>query len=910
MKLQRSILIVILAAALITGMMNSASAAIQTDKGKSSRKPISGSMGTPLPEPWASQVEDFVNRNPWYGGINQDWQERINPEYFRELTSIFKYMPTEDLVPFTEHRVWYIRAFVVSTLQTRITDEREKLKAFYEQGSPRIQFELYTVLHSDYYQTQKDEKTIYDYFNKILDAPNGKIYGSDFQKISNYPYYGQNKSPVDMKRAYLHLLESEFILDRTAAMNALTQFTDDADEIIKALVKFVEKPDERMPSTDPSRTGTSQKAAACEAIGNLGEKAQNAIPVLKKALNDPNLKVRYNASLALYRIGYEKETQVQLFAEQLSVEQSSDELVTLLNCISAADVDVKSMIPKLAELVRSDDMSIHLAAKRAFSKVADNEFLISYYSENLKSLNPEIRLDAVSSLGSYMDDESVNRLMHDTLNDTDMNVRAAACKRLLSNVKDKSTLLPCMIKILSESEKPSTQAGDVLTEISKMGIEAKSAVPALLTYLKKSDNSNNSSVMETIIKIGGTREEIVKYLIQVIKEKDAVASENAIAAVSKMGYKALEAVPAIRNYIDKLPEPKKDEKHDFKLHPYTKSMLGNSLDTIFDSVKPGQKIPVEYLYYMMECDDKDNISKAILMLKGAGESMENIHSHLVELLYNENESVRRAMLYALDDWGSPAVVFIPDILSAAGAAEKKKENTSDFYFAISKIITPLEISDKEYLEYILPLIGTCNTGHELSKKASEKVYLFTGSYDLVAERLLQAFQNSSDQNDYRLMEELKSLGALSYSAIPKLLEVARKNANFNARNALMEIIDSMVKTQDKRVDKDFILSILDVIMSTRKTEIYLDLYYSKGGTTDKLAIRMVEFLDSQDYLTCSMAYSFLSNLGADAKPALPALKEMYQKPNLSIETKRKVQALIETIQMGIEKETKDQDKQH
>lgn len=215
-----------------------------------------------------------------------------------------------------------------------------------------------------------------------------------------------------------------------------------------------------------------QRKAAAKALGEMGAKAQLAVPALVKALNDAESSVRDEAERALTKIG---EPAVVALLPGL---KDPDEFVRLriVSVLGGIGPEAKLALPALETAKNDPSAFVKKAADEAITRIkSDTKSLIAA----LKDKDEEKRLAAVKSialLGPHAK-PLLNELCSVLKSDKSKEVRREASKTLVQLGKDAKDAVPALSSVLNDPD--DTIKLNALQTLGEIGTDAKSAMPAI-----------------------------------------------------------------------------------------------------------------------------------------------------------------------------------------------------------------------------------------------------------------------------------------------------------------------------------------------------------------------------------------------------------------------------------------------
>lgn len=263
---------------------------------------------------------------------------------------------------------------------------------------------------------------------------------------------------------------------------------------LKALVRT--KVEQRITSAidQLSATEPEEREFAARILGQMGERANEGVFALTKALKDPSASVRRAATEAL-------------------------------GCMGAS---TESAIIPISKILNDQDPDARYVAAKALGKIGPAA--ATYMSQALKCPDANVRKLIVEALGNLepLSTEIIDSLV-DTLEDENSTVRRQAVEAL-TGAGD--TAVPHLRKkLLNESPTVRCNAAAALGNI---GPSAKAAVPDLVEVLKYDAPVARKFAAEALGKIGAPAELACDSLTTLLKHDDPVLREAAAKALGKI----------------------------------------------------------------------------------------------------------------------------------------------------------------------------------------------------------------------------------------------------------------------------------------------------------------------------------------------------------------------------------------
>jgi HEAT repeat protein len=178
-------------------------------------------------------------------------------------------------------------------------------------------------------------------------------------------------------------------------------------------------------------------------------------------------------------------------------------------------------------------------------------------TEALGDESVDVRQKAVSGFRALLANNNNTldpKLVLPALRDSDAIVRASAAAALASSPRQ---TLPALIEMInSEDHLDQERAAEVVT---RMGVEAKAAVPALVAVLGRSpDGPTKEAVVEALGSIGPDAGPAVPVLMRMLSEKPDIERQmTLISALGEIGPASEAAVPLI---VESLRDPRDDSQ--------------------------------------------------------------------------------------------------------------------------------------------------------------------------------------------------------------------------------------------------------------------------------------------------------------------------------------------------------------
>ena len=249
---------------------------------------------------------------------------------------------------------------------------------------------------------------------------------------------------------------------------------------------------------------------ALRALVNMGDKS---VPHLKKALSDPNKKLRLEVLSTLGAMGPSAESAIPEIVNQIG-DKNKEVRKASIKCLGAIDTKLKPAIPRLVEALSDEDSSVRLESVSTLSKIYhNNEVVVPALTKALSDKDGSVELNAIIALG---------------------------------RLKAESAVKPIMEKL---SHGHPSMKWAAIESLGQIGEASHPAIPKLIDLL--SDKLEGQTASRALAGIG---EKAIQPLINVIADDESPSVTNAAFALSKMGVKAAVAIPALKKRIEKYPK--------------------------------------------------------------------------------------------------------------------------------------------------------------------------------------------------------------------------------------------------------------------------------------------------------------------------------------------------------------------
>jgi len=400
------------------------------------------------------------------------------------------------------------------------------------------------------------------------------------------------------------------------------------------------------------------RISACEALGNMGEKAatNEVIEKLVSALEDKHYSVRYSACRALGKMG-EKAATNEVIEKLVSALGDQDDTVRGSACKALGNMSEKAatneVIEKLVSALEDDNYKVRMSACEALGnmgeKAATNEViekLVSAVGDDYYS----VRWSACRALGKMGEKAATNEVINklvSLLGDQDAWVRMSACAAL-GNMGEKAATNEVIEKLASA-------VGDdyyivrinAYKALGDMGEKAATneVIEKLVSLLGDDDYNVRYSACEALGNMGekAATNEAIEKLASAVGDDNYKVRMSACEALGDMGEKV-----ATNEVIEKLVSLLGDD--DYNVRYSACEALGNMGE------KAATNEAIEKLASAVGDDNYKVRYSACEALGNMGEkaATNEVIEKLVSLLGDENSSVRLSACRALGNMGEKA----------------------------------------------------------------------------------------------------------------------------------------------------------------------------------------------------------------------------------------------------------------
>jgi HEAT repeat protein len=545
-----------------------------------------------------------------------------------------------------------------------------------------------------------------------------EVKGYAFEQLAKYKPQDLKsvlKKPEDIAQKAANILKDEKVNAsvRESAAQALGNMGQAAQQYVPDLANILK--DEKV--------NASVRSSAAEALGNMGQAAQQYVPDLLNFLKDEKVDAyfRSSAAQALGNMGQAAQHYVPDLAnilkdEKVNASVRSSAAQALGNMGQAA----QQYVPDLANILKDEKVNANVRRSAAYALANMGQAAQQYVPDLANILKDEkvdadVRYGAAQALANM--GQAAQQYVPDILNflkdeKVDADVRSSAAQALANMGQAAQQYVPDLANILKDEKVDADVRGGAAQALGNMGQAAQQYVPDILNFLKdeKVGAYFRSSAAQALANMGQAAQQYVPDLANILKDEkvDASVRSSAAQALGNMGQAAQQYVPDILNFL-------KDEN----ANAYIRSNAAQALGNLGEAAKPYVKDIADFL--KDEKVDATVRSNAAQALGNLGEAAKPYVKDIADFLKDEkvDATVRSNAAQALGNLGEAAKPYVKDILdflkdekvdatvrsnAAQALGNIRKLELSEVVVVLDRVYEP-NLSNFEYWRFLTYFLG-------------------------------------------------------------------------------------------------------------------------------------------------------------------------------------------------------------
>ncbi|MCI0379319.1 MAG: HEAT repeat domain-containing protein [Gemmataceae bacterium] len=269
---------------------------------------------------------------------------------------------------------------------------------------------------------------------------------------------------------------------------------------------------------------------AAQALGQIAEEMRASLGRLEIQLLDPNPRVRLESATALEKLGPFASRSVFRLRQSLKKEQVPEIKTKMIQALVSMRPFSKEAIPDFLEQVKDKDRNVRRAVVVGVGLFeGDSKIAVPALIEALKDpdVAPNERETPISHAALVslrqigIAAKEASPVLFQLAKGNDFELARRAIGSLAYIDPENPNLVPLYLEILTDPKRPALRQSAAYG-LSKLGVNGKEAIPALMDALKRADDGN---------------------------ESDSKYTKGAIfQALGSMGSAAKQAAPLIRDY--------------------------------------------------------------------------------------------------------------------------------------------------------------------------------------------------------------------------------------------------------------------------------------------------------------------------------------------------------------------------
>ncbi len=349
---------------------------------------------------------------------------------------------------------------------------------------------------------------------------------------------------------------------RLWAAKALLEFGPDAKRAMPALTTALKDRDQNVAEVAAdvlARLGPAGIPALCEALqdgkckarqeaaeylGEMGQRAKGAVPVLMGVLKEEDPHLRHAAALAMLRI--DKKLAIRTAVPVLSELVKNEKLHHLppaILALSNLGPEAKPAVLALMEALNDQESFIRLQAAKALGKIGPGAKVAAPALRTaLANEKDYVRLTVAEALWRVNQDPDAVHVLVQALKDSKDGVRESAAETLAEIGPEARAAIPSLERLITDpSASVRVQAAQALWHIDHQNSKPVSLLTELLKNPSVAIRLQAASALVTIDKEGAAKK-VVPVLIEALKDENAAIRQEAAEALGNLAPQAKAAV--------------------------------------------------------------------------------------------------------------------------------------------------------------------------------------------------------------------------------------------------------------------------------------------------------------------------------------------------------------------------------
>ncbi|MBI1831369.1 MAG: HEAT repeat domain-containing protein [Planctomycetes bacterium] len=318
------------------------------------------------------------------------------------------------------------------------------------------------------------------------------------------------------------------------------------DGVMETLIALVGAKEDK----DDRQGAINYQDRAVEHLAELGPSAKEALPALRKLLNESKSELRANTAFTIWRIDGDTAACVKTVLAVLDGPNEDNSRFRVAAVFWHMGPAAKDAVPTLVRLLeKSDEYTQHVAIGAVGAIRSHPDLVLPVLTKALASEDISTRRRAAEALGEYgpVAKDAIAQLVA-LFNDKDgyACIQAAFAVWKIEGKTDRAVpALVALLKATSDRTLPDHAAAALGT----IGPAAKDAIPALTAELKSDRVALRVSAAGALWKITQKPEPTLSVLIAALETKQfdiEVSPDHIIGILEDMGPQARSAIPALR----------------------------------------------------------------------------------------------------------------------------------------------------------------------------------------------------------------------------------------------------------------------------------------------------------------------------------------------------------------------------